>query len=138
MIFRFSNTMIGKIVSNAFDVIAPPARVSVFWMHELQRTEAVFQNMLSSNRLAAGHNLVLAMKRQLTNFDDFATFRQSTSIAYSIWERANGMQYDQQTAEWTSKLVEYQLEATDKLEAGRLRDKLIKALSWFKTKDICC
>ena len=31
-----SNTMIGKIVSNAFDVIAPPARVSVFWIHELQ------------------------------------------------------------------------------------------------------
>ena len=34
-----SNTMIGKIVSNAFDVIAPPARVSVFWanfwLHEL-------------------------------------------------------------------------------------------------------
>ena len=28
-----SNTMIGKIVSNAFDVIAPPARVLVFWLH---------------------------------------------------------------------------------------------------------
>ena len=69
------NTMIGKIVSNAFDVIAPPARVSVFWLHELQRTEAVFQNMLSTKRHAVGHNLVLAMKRQLTNFDDFATFR---------------------------------------------------------------
>ena len=64
-----SNTMIGKIVSNAFDVIAPPARVSVFWLHELQRTEAVFQNMLSTNRHAVGHNLVLAMKRQLTKLD---------------------------------------------------------------------
>ena len=94
-----SNTMIGKIVSNAFDVIAPPARVSVFWIHELQRTEAVFQNMLSTNRHAVGHNLVSAMKRQLTNFDDFATFRQSTSIAYSLWELANGMQYDQQTGD---------------------------------------
>ena len=64
-----SNTMIGKIVSNAFDVIAPPARVSVFWLHELQRTELVLQNMLSTNRHVVGHNLVLAMKRQLTNFD---------------------------------------------------------------------
>ena len=63
-----SNTMIGKTVSNAFDVIAPPARVSVFWLHELQRTEAVFQNMLSTNRHAVGHILVLALKRQLTNF----------------------------------------------------------------------
>ena len=101
-------------------LIAPPARVSVFWIHEPQRTEAVFQNMLSTNRHAVGHNLELAMKHQLTNFGDFATFRQSTSIAYSLWERANGMQYDQQTADWTSKLVEYQLEATDKLDAGKL------------------
>ena len=31
-----SNTVIGKIVQNAFDVIAPPARVSVFWIHEFQ------------------------------------------------------------------------------------------------------
>ena len=31
-----SNTMIGKLVSNAFDVIALPARVSVIWIHELQ------------------------------------------------------------------------------------------------------
>ena len=57
-----SNSMIGKNVSNAFDVIAPPARVPVFWIHELQQTEAVFQNMLSTNRHAVGHNLVLAMK----------------------------------------------------------------------------
>ena len=93
--------------------------------------------MLSNNRHAVGHNLVLAMKRQLTNFDDFATFRQSTSIAYSLWELANGMQYDQQTAEWTSKLVEYQVEATDKLDAGKLRGKLTQAHSWLKTKDLC-
>ena len=83
-----ANTMVGKIVSNAFDVIALPARVSVFWLHELQRTEAVFQNMLSTNRHAVGHNLVLAMKRQLTIFDDFTTSRQTISIAYSLWERA--------------------------------------------------
>ena len=132
-----SNTMIGKNVSNAFDVIAPPARVPVFWIYELQQTEAVFQNMLSTNRHAVGHNLVLAMKRQVMNIVYSATFRQSTSIAYSLWERADGMQYDQQTAEWTSKLVEYQLEAADKLDAGKLRDKLIKALSWFHTKDLC-
>ena len=115
-----SNMMIKKIVSNAFDVIAPLARVSVFWLHELQRTEAVFQNMLFTNLHAVGHNLVLAMKRQPTNFDYFVTFRQSTSIAYSLWERFNGMQYDQQTAELTSELVEYQLEAADKLDAGKL------------------
>ena len=116
-----SNTMIGKIVSNAFDVIDPPARVSVFWIHELQRTQAVFQDMLSTNRHAVGHNLVLAMKRRLTKFDDFASFRQSTSIAYSLFERAFEMQYDQQTAEWTTKLIEYQLEATTTLEASKLQ-----------------
>ena len=77
-----SNTMIGKIVSNAFDVIAPPARVSVFWLHELQRTEAVLQNMLSNNRSAIGHNLVVAMKSPIRNFADFATYRQTISIAY--------------------------------------------------------
>ena len=126
-----SNTMIGKRVSNAFDVIAPLARVSVFWIRELQRTEAVFQNMLSTNRHAVGHNLVLAMKRQLTNFVYSATFRQSTLIAYSLWERADGMQYDQQTAEWASQLVEYQMEATNMLEVGKLRDELFKALAGF-------
>ena len=34
-------------------------------------------------------------------------------------------------------MVEYHLEATNKLDAGRLQDKLIKALAWFKTKDLC-
>ena len=29
-----SNTLIGKIVSNAFKVIAPPGRVTLFWVHE--------------------------------------------------------------------------------------------------------
>ena len=29
------------------------------------------------------------------------------------------------------------LEAADKLDAGKLLDKLIKALSWFHTKDLC-
>jgi hypothetical protein len=104
-----ANTMVGEIVSNAFDVIAPPARVSVFWIHELQRIEAVLQNMLSNNQSAISHNLVVAMKSPIKNFDDFATFRQTISIAYSLWERANGMQYAQQTADWTSKMVESHL-----------------------------
>ena len=51
-----SNTMIGKIVSNAFDVIAQPARASVFWIHELQQTEAVFQNLLSNNQQSVRQN----------------------------------------------------------------------------------
>ena len=76
------------------------------------------------------------MKRQLTNFDDFATFRQTTSIAYSLWERAHRMQCDQQTAVWTSRLVEYQMEATNMLEAGKLLDQLLKALSRFHTKSL--
>ena len=131
-----ANAMIGKIVTNAFDVIAPPARVSVFFLHELQRTEAVFQNMLCNNRSAVEHNLLVAMKSPITNFDDFATFRQKTSIAYSIWERANGMQYDQQTADWTAKLVEYQIEAAEKLEQGTLRDQLLRAYGRLWTKSI--
>ena len=131
-----ANTMIGKIVTDAFDVIAPPARVSVFFLHELQRTEAVLQNMLCNNRSAVEHNLLVAMKSPITNFDDFATFRQKTLIAYSIWERANGMQYDQQTADWTAKLVEYQIEAAEKLEQGTLRDQLLRAYGRLWTKSI--
>ena len=76
------------------------------------------------------------MKRSIKSFDDFATFRQTTSIAYSIWERAYGMQYDQQTAVWTSQLVEYQLEAADKLEDGKLRDQLLRAYGRFRTKSL--
>ena len=105
-------------------------------MSSNERTEAVFQNILSTNRHAGGHNLVLAMKRQLTNFDDFATFWQTTSKTYSLWERAYGMQYDQQTAEWTSQLVEYQMEATNMLEAGKFRDQLLKALRRLRTKSL--
>jgi hypothetical protein len=131
-----ANTMIGKIVSNAFDVIAPPARVSVFWLHELQRTEAVLQNVLFNNRSAVEHNLVVAMKSPIKIFDDFATFRQKISIAYSIWERANGMQYDQQTADWTAKLVEYQIEAAETLEYGKLRGQLLKAYVRLRTKSL--
>ena len=77
-----SSTMVGKIVSNAFDVIAAPARVLVFWLHELQRAEAVFQNLLSNNQQSVRQNLLVAMKRSIKSFDDFATFRQTTSIAY--------------------------------------------------------
>ena len=44
------------------------------------------------------------------------------------------MQYDQQTAEWTSQLVEYQMEAADMLEAGKLRDQLLRAFGRFRTK----
>ena len=46
------------------------------------------------------------------------------------------MQYDQQTAEWTSQVVEYQMEATNMLEAGKLRDQLLKALSRFRTNSL--
>ena len=46
------------------------------------------------------------------------------------------MQYDQQTAEWTSKLVENQMEATNKLDAGKLQDNLLKSLSRFHTKSL--
>ena len=63
-----SNTMIGKIVSNAFEVIAPPGRVTLFWVHELQRSEAVLQNMLVTNRGAVASNLMTAMKHKLIDF----------------------------------------------------------------------
>ena len=46
------------------------------------------------------------------------------------------MQYDQQTAEWTSQLVEYQMEATDMLEAGKLSDQLLRAFGRFRTKSL--
>ena len=76
------------------------------------------------------------MKRPIKNFDDFATFWQTTSIAYSIWGRAYGMQYGQQTAVWTSQLVEYQLEAADKFKDGKLRDQLLRAYGRFRTKSL--
>ena len=51
------------------------------------------------------------MKRPLKDFDNFAKFLQSTAIAYSLWERAFETQFDQLTAEWTTQLNGYQLEA---------------------------
>ena len=95
--------MIGKIVSNALEVIAPSGCFTLFWIHELQRSEVVLQNMLVTNWGAVTSNLVTAMKHTLIDFDNFAAFRQSTSIAYSLWERAFWMQHDQQTAEWTKQ-----------------------------------
>ena len=77
------------------------------------------------------------MKCPLKDFDKFATFRQSTDIAFSLWERAFEAQYDQQTPEWVSQLKEYQLDATKTLEAGPLRDNLLKVISWFKARSIC-
>ena len=46
------------------------------------------------------------------------------------------MQYDQQTAVWTSQLVEYQLEAADKFEDGKLRDQLLRGYGRFRTKSL--
>ena len=46
------------------------------------------------------------------------------------------MQYGQQTGEWTSKFVEYQVEATNELDAGKLQDNLLKALSLFHIKSL--
>ena len=39
------------------------------------------------------------------------------------------MQHDQQTAEWTTQLIEYQLEATLMLETGELRERLLKVIT---------
>ena len=89
-------------------------------MHELQRAEVALQNALSVSRLEVAQRLVKAMKCPLKNFDTFATFRKSTAIAYSLWERSYEAQYDQQTNEWVTQLVEYQLDATKTLEAGPL------------------
>ena len=77
------------------------------------------------------------MKCPLKDFDNFATFRQSTAIAYSLWERAFEAQFDQQTTEWATQLIEYQLDATKTLEARQLRDNLLKVMSWFKAQSLC-
>ena len=47
------------------------------------------------------------------------------------------MQFDQQTAERTTKLIAYQLEATETLEAGKLREKLFKVITEFKALFLC-
>ena len=78
-----------------------------------------------------------AMKHRLKDFDNFATFLQSTAIAYILWERAFGAQFDQQTAEWATQLIEYQLAATDTLEAGPLRDNLLEVITGLKARSIC-
>ena len=77
-----------KIVSNAFEGMAPPTRATLSWVQELQRTEVVLQNSLTTNRRNVARSLVEAMQRPLKDFDSFATFRQSTAIAYSLWVRA--------------------------------------------------
>ena len=107
---------------NAFEAIAPSYRATLFWVHELQRAEVALQNELSVNRLDVAQRLVKLMKCPLKDFDTFAAFRKSTAIAYSLWERAYEAQYDQQTSEWVTQLVDYQFDATKTLEAGPLRD----------------
>ena len=77
------------------------------------------------------------MKRLLKDFDNFTTFQQSTAIAYSLWERAFETQLDKQTAEWIPQLIEYQLEATETLEAGKVRDNLLKVITGFKARSLC-
>ena len=114
--------MIGTIICNAFEAIAPPNRTTLFWVYELQRAEVALQNEFSVSRLevAQRRRLVKAMKCPLNDFDTFATFRKSTAIAYSLWERAYEAQYDQQTSEWVTQLVEFQFDTTKTLEAGPL------------------
>ena len=46
------------------------------------------------------------------------------------------MQYDQQTADWTSKLVEYQLEAAEMLEDGKVRNQLLRAYRKLRNKSL--
>ena len=46
------------------------------------------------------------------------------------------MQYDQQTAYWTAKLVEYQIETAEKLEYGKLRGQLLKTYVRLRTKSL--
>ena len=60
-----SNMIIGKIVSSAFEGMAPPSRSTLSWVHELQRTEVALQNALSINRLTVARSQVKAMKRIL-------------------------------------------------------------------------
>ena len=131
-----ANDMIGTIIMNAFETVAPPNRAPLSWIHDLQRTEVVLQNELSVNRLDVAQRPVKLMKCPLTDFDTFAAFRKSTAIAYSLWERAYEAQYDQQTSEWVTQLVEYQFDSTKILEAGPLRDKLFKVISWAKARSI--
>ena len=85
-----NNTIIGRIVSNAFEGMTPPKRATLSWVYVPQRTEVALQNSLSVNQRTVGRGLVTveAMKRPLKDFDIFATFRQSAAIAYSLWERA--------------------------------------------------
>ena len=126
---------------NAFEAIAPPNRATFFWIHELQRAEVALQNELSVSRRDVAQRLVKLMKCPLTDFDTFAAFRKSTAIAYSLWERAYEAQYDQQTSEWVTQLVEFQFDTTKTLEgeveAGPLRDRLFKVISWAKARSIC-
>ena len=78
-----ANDMIGTIIMNAFEAIAPSNRATLFWVHELQRAEVALQNELSANRLDVAQRLVKLMKCPLKDFDTFAAFCKSTAIAYS-------------------------------------------------------
>ena len=129
-----ANDMIGTTIMNAFEAIAPPNRATFFWIHELQRAEVALQNELSLSRFDVAQRLVKLMKCPLTDFEMFAAFRKSTAIAYSLWEKANEAQYDQQTSEWVIQLVDNQFDATKTLEAGPLRDRLFKVISWAKAR----
>ena len=76
-----ANDMIGAIIMNAFETVAPPNRAPLSWIHDLQRTEVILQNELSVNRFDVAQRLVKLMKCPLTDFEMFAVFRKSTAIA---------------------------------------------------------
>ena len=78
-----ANDMIGTIIMNAFEAIAPSNRATLFWVQELQRAEVALQNELSVSQLDVTR-LVKLMKCPLKDFDTFAAFRKSTAIAHSL------------------------------------------------------
>ena len=73
-----SNTIIGKIVSIAFEGMAPPTRATLSWVHELQRTEVVLQNLLATNRRNVARSLVEAMKHRLKDFNSTPAVEQGS------------------------------------------------------------
>ena len=112
----------------AFELVAPRAWVTLFWVHEIQRIEIAFQNKLAQEAGAVLSGLIETMQTKLADYNNFLSFKKSISILICLWERANQRLFDQVSMEFTTQLIENLLKAIQELQLGSLRDRLLMVI----------
>ncbi len=62
-------------MANAFEPVSPPAWITLFWVHELQRLEVATQNMLAKEQCAVTSGLIEAMQIKLVDYNNFVILK---------------------------------------------------------------